>query len=85
MMPALKRMADQGGMDGGGHDMREPLRAIERLLQRMLSENEQGRSQATNELRNELRVLTRTVAASSGNPATPSFNSPNDPSGRSSR
>ncbi|NPD68461.1 flagellar motor protein MotA [Lichenicola cladoniae] len=85
MMPALKRMADQGGMDGGGHDMREPLRAIERLLQRMLSENEQGRSQATNELRNELRVLTRTVAASSGNPATPSFNSPSDPSGRSSR
>jgi hypothetical protein len=70
LAPALKRLTDPAGIEqSGSHE----LKAIERLLQRLISETETGRSQSTAELRNELRVLTRTVAASTGQPTPASF------------
>ncbi len=69
LAPALRRLADQHG-DGGGSELREHLRNIERLLGRVLHENEQGRAQTTTDLRGDLRLLTRTLAAlGSGNPS----------------
>ncbi len=69
LTPALRRMADQHADGGGGSELREHLRNIERLLGRVLHENEQGRTQTTTDLRGDLRLLTRTLAAlGSGNP-----------------
>ena len=63
LAPALNRLADPAGAEANGG---QELRSIERLLQRLIAETDQGRTQSTAELRNELRVLTRTVAAASG-------------------
>ena len=51
---------------GGDEVARGHLRNIELCLQRLTNEAERGRAETLGELRNDLRLLTRTVAASSG-------------------
>jgi hypothetical protein len=64
--PILARLAEGGGMGGGGpmdETVRGNIRNIDVQMARLLEDIATGRAEVVSELRSEIRVLSRTLAA----------------------